>query len=356
MEYPEVSLSRWINLPYNVIVSFPLGFSIRSVLSNIFDAEKDYIFIVDEYIEDLNYGIRGTQGRRKKIYTIEDLPDKVPLTTTIIVFANIFNPIDLIRFSENKLIFVLEYGFTTELLEEIERLYKPFIYGTFVARTYTPVNTLKIIEVEIPDFTLEYDELDEKILRARCNFDYLPEWEDKEDQPKNKGGWMSEDLLSEIYQNGPKLQSIVDYLAKTTKNCVIFTTYSSEYGAYLVANTLRLEKFDILLTTDNGTDKSREKTWNQFNEVPNKRKILVTNVIPELLLEEVSSVIFFDSSSVETRRRLLKRCSGNPDILATQARVEDLITEDVKENWLFIDYQRNSKEAFDESFSDFFSN
>jgi hypothetical protein len=348
MEYPEVQLSRWINLPYNVIITFPRGFSSRAVLGNIIESLSNSILITDDYVEGITANIRG----RKRTYTFKELPNKISSNTPVIVFSNNFDPQDLEMFDKNKFIFVLEYGFTTEFLEELENIYKPFIYGTFISKSSFNIMTLKIISVEIPDFTQEYDDIDEKTAAALCNFNYRPEWEEKEDQPVDKGGWMSTELLDEIYKRGPKLKIIYNLINENNvKNIVIFTLFSSEYGAYLVANTLRLQKVDILLTTDNGSESSREKIYRKFNENKEGRKILVTNVIPEILLKEVNIIIFFDSSPIDTRRELLSKCRDTSiSLIATEADIEDLETEDAIANEVFLEYQEDSKEAYNELF------
>ena len=172
-----------------------------------------------------------------------------------------------------------------------------------------------------------------------------------EDLLVDKGGWMRAELLDKIYSRGPKLEILFDLITESPQNTVIFTLFSSEYGAYLVANTLRLEKYDVLLATDNGSEEARRKVYNKFNDIKESRdnKILVTNVIPETVLDNVSRIIFFDSTSVDTRRDLIRHCRDSQiSLIALEAVIEGYETADQDANDLFLTYQEDTKEAYEE--------
>jgi hypothetical protein len=87
---------------------------------------------------------------------------------------------------------------------------------------------------------------------------------------------------------------------------VIYATHSTEYGAYLVGNTLRLYGFEILLSTDQGSGKTRNKTIEDFNS--RKSGILVTNQIPDFNFDAVTDLIFFDASEPPVRERIIESC------------------------------------------------
>jgi len=112
------------------------------------------------------------------------------------------------------------------------------------------------------------------------------------DFPTTEGGWITEDILSDLSKLSPKMGWLLNFLRKNSGKHCVWSSFSQSNGVHLIRSIIQLAGFQVIQMTGTDSVRERHQKIEEFNQSQNI--VLVTDLYAFTGLKDVRSFVMME--------------------------------------------------------------